>query len=66
VRISEAPSYSQTVLTYDPGSTGALAYLTAAREVAYRGAGLPVPDDDAAPAPRRAGHRAEGAEDGAA
>ena len=39
VRISEAPSYGQTVMTYDPGSSGALAYLEAAREVAERGAG---------------------------
>jgi chromosome partitioning protein len=36
VRISEAPSYGQTVLTYDPGSTGALSYLEAAREIALR------------------------------
>ena len=36
VRVSEAPSYSQTVLTYDPGSSGALSYLEAAREMAYR------------------------------
>jgi chromosome partitioning protein len=34
VRISEAPSYSQTVMTYDPGSSGALSYLEAARELA--------------------------------
>ncbi|MDQ1288994.1 MAG: chromosome partitioning protein [Actinomycetota bacterium] len=34
VRISEAPSHSQTVMTYDPGSSGALSYLEAAREVA--------------------------------
>jgi chromosome partitioning protein len=34
VRISEAPSHGQTVMTYDPGSTGALAYLEAARELA--------------------------------
>jgi chromosome partitioning protein len=38
VRISEAPSYGQTVMTYDPGSTGALSYLEAAREMAIRGA----------------------------
>ena len=38
VRISEAPSYGQTVMTYDPGSTGALSYLEAAREMALRGA----------------------------
>jgi len=39
VRISEAPSYGQTVMTYDPGSTGALSYLEAAREMALRGIG---------------------------
>lgn len=39
VRISEAPSYGQTVMTYDPSSSGALAYLEAARELADRGAG---------------------------
>jgi chromosome partitioning protein len=38
VRVSEAPSYGQSVMTYDPGSTGALAYLEAAREMAYRNA----------------------------
>jgi chromosome partitioning protein len=36
VRVSEAPSYGQSVMTYDPGSTGALAYLEAARELALR------------------------------
>ena len=36
VRVSEAPSYGQSVMTYDPGSTGALAYLEAAREMAHR------------------------------
>ncbi|MCP9987336.1 ParA family protein [Streptomyces sudanensis] len=40
VRISEAPSYGQTVLTYDPGSSGALSYLEAAREIAFRGVGM--------------------------
>ncbi|MEY9870837.1 chromosome partitioning protein [Streptacidiphilus sp. MAP12-33] len=38
VRVSEAPSYGQTVLTYDPGSSGALSYLEAAREIALRNA----------------------------
>jgi chromosome partitioning protein len=42
VRLSEAPSYGQTVLTYDPGSTGALSYLEAAREIALRGAPVPA------------------------
>jgi chromosome partitioning protein len=40
VRVSEAPSYGQSVITYDPGSSGAQAYLDAAREVAYRAAAL--------------------------
>jgi chromosome partitioning protein len=38
VRVSEAPSYGQSVMTYDPGSSGAQAYLEAAREVADRAA----------------------------
>jgi chromosome partitioning protein len=37
VRISEAPSHGQTVLTYDPSSSGALSYLEAAGELADRG-----------------------------
>ena len=36
VRVSEAPSYGRTVLTYDPGSAGALAYRYAAQEIAER------------------------------
>jgi chromosome partitioning protein len=36
VRVSEAPSYGQSVMTYDPASSGALAYLEAAREMAHR------------------------------
>jgi chromosome partitioning protein len=42
VRVSEAPSYGQSVMTYDPGSSGAQAYLEAARELAERNAGLPA------------------------
>src|SRR5699024_8050018 len=38
VRISEAPSYQQSVLTYGPTSTGALSYREAAMEIAERGA----------------------------
>jgi chromosome partitioning protein len=38
VRVSEAPSYGQTVMTYDPASPGALSYLEAAREIAAKGA----------------------------
>ena len=38
VRVSEAPSYGQTVMTYDPSSNGAEAYGLVAREIARRGA----------------------------
>jgi chromosome partitioning protein len=38
VRVSEAPGYGQSVMTYDPGSRGATSYLSAAREIAIRGA----------------------------
>ncbi len=37
VRVSEAPSYGQTVLTYHPDSAGAVSYLKAAHEIALRG-----------------------------
>ncbi|WP_304524093.1 ParA family protein [Demequina oxidasica] len=37
VRVSEAPSFAQTVMTYDPHSTGAVAYLAAAKDIAERG-----------------------------
>ncbi|QHC60525.1 ParA family protein [Rathayibacter sp. VKM Ac-2760] len=37
VRISEAPSYGQSVISYDPQSSGSLAYLEAAAEIARRG-----------------------------
>jgi len=33
VKISEAPGYQQTILTYDSSSIGALSYLEAAREI---------------------------------
>jgi chromosome partitioning protein len=36
VRVSEAPSYGQSVITYDPASSGAIAYVEAARELAFR------------------------------
>jgi chromosome partitioning protein len=38
VRVSEAPSYGQSVMTYDPGSRGATSYFEAAQEIAVRGA----------------------------
>jgi chromosome partitioning protein len=49
VRVSEAPSYGQSVMTYDPGSPGALSYLEAARELAHRGA--PRGDAGTSPTP---------------
>ena len=39
VRVSEAPSFNQTVMTYDASSPGAVAYMTVAREIARRGSG---------------------------
>ena len=37
VRVSEAPSYGKTVLSYDPASVGAKAYRAAAAEIALWG-----------------------------
>jgi chromosome partitioning protein len=54
VRISEAPSFGQTVMTWDAGSPGALSYLEAARELALR--------DPAAPA-AAGSHRSAGVSD---
>jgi len=59
VRISEAPSHGQTVMTYDPGSTGALAYLEAARELTERGANRPG-DRDLETLPGRGSSRVDG------
>ncbi len=42
VRVSEAPSYGQSVMTYDPGSRGATSYFEAAQEIAERGAKIGV------------------------
>lgn len=36
IYVAEAPSFGQSVMTYDPGSTGAVAYLAAAREITER------------------------------
>ena len=41
VRVSEAPSYGQTVITYHSASAGAQAYLDAAAELAHRAARTP-------------------------
>jgi chromosome partitioning protein len=55
VRVSEAPGYGQSVLTYDPGSRGSTSYVEAARELAERGVHLPpLSPQQAAPAPAAA------------
>lgn len=41
VRVSEAPSYGQSVISYDFASTGSLSYREAAAEIARRGAATP-------------------------
>ena len=43
VRISEAPSFGQTVLGYDEGNIGSVAYLEAAHELATRAPSTPAP-----------------------
>jgi chromosome partitioning protein len=62
VRISEAPSYQQTVMTYDPTSPGALSYLEAARELASR----PIPDASVGSADLQGAHRRDHAVDSSA
>jgi chromosome partitioning protein len=47
VRVSEAPGFGQTVITYDAGSRGAVQYVRAAHEIALRGAGQSWPPDSA-------------------
>ena len=37
VRVSEAPSFARTVITHDPHSSGAVAYMSVAKEIAERG-----------------------------
>jgi chromosome partitioning protein len=49
VRVSEAPGYGQSVLTYDPGSRGSTSYVEAARELAERGVHLPPVAADRSP-----------------
>lgn len=43
VRLSEAPSFGETILTYSPGSTGALAYAALTNELLARESRQAVP-----------------------
>jgi chromosome partitioning protein len=43
IRLSEAPSFGQTISEYDPASRGAVAYAALAREVAARTNGGSAP-----------------------
>lgn len=43
VRVSEAPGYGKTVIDYDPSSSGAMAYVAAAKELDARGDYPPHP-----------------------
>ncbi|MDQ3477177.1 MAG: ParA family protein [Actinomycetota bacterium] len=61
VRVSEAPGFGQSVLTYDPGSRGAVSYVEAAREMAERGhTAVPPP----APSSERLDQEPEKTDDG--
>ncbi len=46
VRVSEAPGFGQTVMTYDAGSRGAIGYLEAAHEIARRGGASTSDNED--------------------
>ncbi len=45
VRVSEAPSFGQTVIAYEPQSAGAIAYREAAVELATRAETRPAPSE---------------------
>jgi len=40
VRVAEAPSFAQSVVTYQPKSDGAMAYIAVAAEIAFRAEGI--------------------------
>jgi len=58
VRLGEAPSYGEPILTYAPGSTGAIAYASLTQEIIAR-AGQPGPGE---PMPAMTGKRSQGGE----
>lgn len=62
VRVSEAPGYGQTVMTYDAGSRGAISYLEAARELAERGRPLSSPEDSGTDGATGSGDDKQGAD----
>ncbi len=55
VRLGEAPSYGEPILTYAPGSAGAIAYASLTQEIITR-AGQPGPGE---PAPVMTGKRSQ-------
>ena len=55
VRVSEAPSFRQTVMTYDASSPGAVAYMQVAREIAQRGSSATPHEPDEPDEPNEAG-----------
>jgi chromosome partitioning protein len=59
VRLSEAPSYGQTILSYAPGSAGALAYRALAAEFLERVAAQDAGQDAQPVTPGRQGARRE-------
>ncbi len=67
VRVSEAPGFGQTVMTYDAGSRGAVGYLRAARELAEHSRPSDPPEGPAEPASdeHRRAASASGTTDGA-
>lgn len=57
VRVSEAPSYTRSVLTYEPRCAGAVAYREAAAEFAKRHAAAPASSDAVRNDPEQNGDR---------
>ncbi|WP_295650145.1 ParA family protein [uncultured Dietzia sp.] len=64
VKVSEAPGFGMTILQYDAGSRGALAYLDAARELNGRDPALGGNVDQAADADAERGAMVASANDG--
>jgi len=67
VRLSEAPSYGQPILTYSPNSPGAAAYRALAVELLRRNKAHPASrSNETSPSPEAGGEAAESGESGEA